>query len=312
MNDFLQLNRRHFGLGAAAVSGGLALGVRAAASTAASDFDSNIKEGFVDSGGVKIHYATMGSGPLVVMIHGFPDYWYTWRKQMAGLADKYQIVAIDQRGYNLSDKPEGADNYAVRLLVSDVRAVIKHFGRDHAIIVGHEWGGVVAWQLALNAPQFVERLIILNVPHPRGLRRELIHNPAQAAASEYVRNYQKEGFEKQLNVEELVRWVTDPEAKQKYIDAMHRSDLTAMLNYFRRNYPAPPYLEDTSPIVTTKMPVLMLYGLKDAVLLPPALNGTWDWMGEDFTLTTFPNAGHFVQQDAADLVTRTMRAWLDR
>jgi epoxide hydrolase 4 len=140
----------------------------------------------------------------------------------------------------------------------------------------------------------------------------LIHNPAQAAASEYVRNYQKEGFEKQLNVEEMVRWVTDPEAKQKYIDAMHRSDLTAMLNYFRRNYPAPPYLEDTSPIVTTKMPVLMLYGLKDAVLLPPALNGTWDWMGEDFTLTTFPNAGHFVQQDAADLVTRTMRAWLDR
>jgi pimeloyl-ACP methyl ester carboxylesterase len=312
MNDFLQLNRRHFGLGAAAVSGGLALGVRAAASTAASDFDSNIKEGFVDSGGVKIHYATMGSGPLVVMIHGFPDYWYTWRKQMVGLADKYQTVAIDQRGYNLSDKPEGVDNYAMRLLVSDVRAVIKHFGRDHAIIVGHEWGGVVAWQLALNAPQFVERLIILNVPHPRGLRRELIHNPAQAAASEYVRNYQKEGFEKQLNVEEMVRWVTDPEAKQKYIDAMHRSDLTAMLNYFRRNYPAPPYLEDTSPIVTTKMPVVMLYGLKDAVLLPPALNGTWDWMGEDFTLTTFPNAGHFVQQDAADLVARTMRAWLDR
>src|SRR5580765_1106673 len=98
--------------------------------------------GYADSNGVKIHYATMGSGPLMVMIHGFPDYWYTWRKQMEGLSDKYQCVAIDQRGYNLSDKPTGVDNYAIALLVGDVIAVIKHFGKDKAIIVGHDWGGV--------------------------------------------------------------------------------------------------------------------------------------------------------------------------
>jgi epoxide hydrolase 4 len=282
------------------------------APTRAAASDPKIEEGLADSSGVKIHYATMGSGPLVVMIHGFPDFWFTWRKQMAGLADKYQTVAIDQRGYNLSDKPKGVDKYDMRLLTADVIAVIKHFGKDKAIIVGHDWGGAVAWQLALNAPQFVERLVILNVPHPRGLRRELVHNPDQFAASDYARDFQKQGAEKQVTIEQLTGWINDPEEKVTYIDALRRSDLTAMLNYYRRNYPPPPYQDDTSPVVKLKMPVLMLYGLKDVRLLPPALNGTWDWMGEDFTLTTFPNAGHFVQHDAADLVTRTMRAWLER
>jgi pimeloyl-ACP methyl ester carboxylesterase len=283
-----------------------------AVAAAASDFDSKIKEGYADSNGVKIHYATAGSGPLIVMIHGFPDYWYTWRKQMEGLADRYQCVAIDQRGYNLSDKPEGVDNYAVPLLVGDVIAVIKHFGKDKAIIVGHDWGGVVAWQLALNAPQFVDRLIILNLPHPRGIMRELAHNPKQQAASEYARNFQKEGSEALIKPEQLAFWVTDPDAKEKYIEAFKRSDIKAMLAYYKRNYPPQPYQEDPSPVVKTQMPVLMFHGLKDTALLSDALNNTWDWMGKDLTLVTIPDAGHFVQQDAADLVTRTMRAWLAR
>ena len=316
MNDRPQMNRRTLVVGTAAVSGGLMLAsdgpFHAPAATAATHADLKVEEGFADSNGVKIHYATMGAGPLVVMIHGFPDFWFTWRKQMAGLADKYQTVAIDQRGYNLSDKPQGVDKYDMRLLTGDVIAVIRHFGKDKAVVVGHDWGGAVAWQLALNAPQFVERLVILNVPHPRGLRRELVHNPEQTAASDYARNFQQESFETQLNAEQLLAWVKDPDAKQMYFDALKRSDLTAMLNYYRRNYPSPPYQEDTSPVMKTKMPVLMLYGLKDPRLLPAALNSTWDWMGEDFTLTTFPNAAHFVQQDAADLVTRTMRAWLER
>src|SRR6202521_4497047 len=133
-------------------------------SAPASDFDSRVTEGYADSNGVKIHYASTGSGPLIVMIHGFPDFWYTWRHQMEGLADKYQCVAMDQRGYNLSDQPDGDAHYDMRLLVGDMIAVIKHLGKDKAIIVGHDWGGVVAWQLALNAPQFVDRLIILNLP----------------------------------------------------------------------------------------------------------------------------------------------------
>ncbi len=284
----------------------------AAITLQASDFESRVKQGYADSNGVKIHYATIGSGPLIVMIHGFPDFWYTWRHQMEGLADKYQCVAIDQRGYNLSDKPEGVENYDVRLLVGDVIAVIKHLGKDKAIIVGHDWGGLVAWQLALNAPQYVDRLIILNLPHPRGIGRELAHNPKQQAASQYARNFQKEGSENLVKPEQLAFWVTDPEAKPKYIEAFKRSDIKAMLSYYRRNYPREPYQEDPSPIVKTQMPVLMFHGLKDTALLSDALNNTWDWMGKDLTLVTIPDAGHFVQQDAADLVTRTMRAWLDR
>ncbi len=278
----------------------------------ASDFESRVKQGYADSNGVKIHYATIGSGPLIVMIHGFPDFWYTWRHQMEGLADKYQCVAIDQRGYNLSDKPEGVENYDVRLLVGDVIAVIKHFGKDKAIIVGHDWGGLVAWQVALNAPQYVDRLIILNLPHPRGIGRELAHNPKQQAASQYARNFQKEGSENLVKPEQLAFWVTDPEAKPKYIEAFNRSDIKAMLSYYKRNYPKEPYQEDPSPVVKTQMPVLMFHGLKDTALLSDALNNTWDWMGKDLTLVTIPDAGHFVQQDAADLVTRSMRAWLNR
>jgi epoxide hydrolase 4 len=295
-----------------AVFGLLLLSVLAVVSAHASDFDSRVKEGFVDSNGVKIHYATVGSGPLIVMIHGFPEYWYTWRHEMEGLADQYQCVAIDQRGYNLSDKPAGDENYQIKFLVGDVIAVIKHFGKDKAIIVGHDWGGAVAWGLALNAPQYVDRLIILNLPHPRGIRRELANNPKQQAASAYARNFQKEGSENTVKPEQLVFWVTDPDAKPKFLEALQRSDMKAMLAYYKENYAKEPYQEDTSPVVKTEMPVLMIHGLKDTALLSDALNNTWDWMGKDFTLVTIPEAGHFVQEDAPEMVTRTIRAWLGR
>ena len=97
------------------------------------------EHGFVDNDGVKIHYAAMGDGPLVVMIHGFPDFWYSWRHQMDGLKNDYRVVAIDQRGYNQSDKPAGNENYAMPNMVSDIAAVIEHFGVDKATVVGHEW-----------------------------------------------------------------------------------------------------------------------------------------------------------------------------
>lgn len=278
----------------------------------AGDIESRVKHGYADSNGVKIHYASLGSGPLIVMIHGFPDFWYTWRDQMEALSDKFQCVAIDQRGYNLSDKPKGVENYDVRLLVGDVAAVIKSLGKEKAIIVGHDWGGLVAWQFALNLPQMTGRLIILNLPHPRGLSRELAHNPAQQKNSQYARNFQQPDAASKLTPEGLAGWVKDPAARAKYVEAFKRSDFEAMLNYYKRNYPREPYVEDTSPVVKTQMPVLMIHGLSDTALLSGALNNTWDWMGKDLTLVTIPGAGHFVQQDASDLVSRTMRAWLLR
>jgi epoxide hydrolase 4 len=293
------------------ISKSLAL-VFAAAFAYGADIESRVQHGYADSHGVKIHYATLGSGPLIVMIHGFPDFWYTWRDQMEGLSDRYQVVAIDQRGYNLSDKPEGVENYDMRLLVGDVAAVIKSLGKDNAVIVGHDWGGAVAWQFAINVPQMTDKLIILNLPHPRGLSRELAKPASQQAKnSAYARAFQQEGSETKLTAEGLAAWVKDPAAKQKYIEAFRRSSFTGMMNYYRRNYPREPYREDTSPVVKVQAPVLEFHGLKDSALLPGALDGTWNWIEKDFTLVTVPEAGHFVQQDASSLVTRTMRSWLE-
>ncbi|HYM36058.1 MAG TPA: alpha/beta hydrolase, partial [Steroidobacteraceae bacterium] len=228
------------------------------------DIDQRVTNGYADSNGVKIHYAALGkkSNPLIVMIHGFPDFWYTWRDQMQALSKDYYVVAMDQRGYNLSDKPKGVENYDISFLVGDVIAVIKAQGRDKAIVVGHDWGGIVAWTTAMVAPQFVDKLIILNLPHPRGLSRELANNPEQQKNSQYARNFQKEGAEKNLTPELLAGFVAkDSRVKAKYVEAFKRSDFEAMLNYYKRNYPREPYVEATSPVVKVKMPVLMIHGL---------------------------------------------------
>ena len=284
------------------------------------DVFDRVKHGYATSqDGVKIHYASLGSGPLVVMIHGFPDFWYTWRKQMDALSDRYQVVAIDQRGYNLSDKPKGVENYDMRLLVGDVAAVIKSLGRDKATIVGHDWGGIVAWYFAMNLPQMTENLIILNLPHPNGLARELRNNPDQIKNSEYARNFQTKPasdptvfFGRPMTAENLSGWVRDPEARKKYVEAFQKSDFDGMLNYYKRNYPrgagtdAPPAPE----LPKVKAPVLMFHGLGDTALNASGLNDTWKWLEKDLTLVTVPGAGHFVQQDAADLVTSTMKWWM--
>lgn len=288
------------------------LALLSASAFAQTDLDTRVEHGYADSNGVKIHYASLGKGPLIVMIHGFPDYWYSWRNQMEALSATHQVVAIDQRGYNLSDKPKGVENYDMRLLVGDVVAVVKHLGRERAIIVGHDWGGAVAWTLALMRPDVVEKLIILNLPHPRGLNRELANNPQQQQNSAYARRFQQEGAHKALTAEALAGWVRDPEAKKKYVEAFQRSDFEAMLNYYKRNYPREPYTLDSSPVVKAKMPVLMIHGLDDTALLAGALNNTWDWLEKDLTLVTIPGAGHFVQQDASDMVTRSIRMWLAR
>ena len=288
----------------------LVLGISATAEADDSLHD-RVRHAHADSNGVKIHYVTLGKGPLVVMIHGFPDYWYTWRHQMAALADNFQVAAIDMRGYNRSDKPKGVEQYDLKLLVGDVAAVIKHVGAKQATIVGHDWGGMVAWQFAMALPRQCSRLIILNLPHPRGLSRELANNPQQQKNSAYARAFQLPGAHKALSAEGLARWVKNKTARAKYVEAFKRSNFEAMLNYYKKNYPRMPYKEDTSPVVRVQAPVLMFHGLNDRALLPAALNGTWKWVEKDLTLVTVPGAGHFVQQDASELVSRTMKMWLE-
>ncbi len=276
------------------------------------DLEARVEHGYADNHGVKIHYVSLGKGPLMVMIHGFPDYWYTWRHQMEALAADYQVAAMDLRGYNLSDKPKGVENYDMRLLVGDVQAVIQHAGRQKAIIAGHDWGGAIAWQFARYLPAMTDKLIILNLPHPRGLVRELVHNPQQRQHSQYARDFQREGAHQGLTAEMLSTWLPDAAPREKYIQALRRSDIEAMLHYYKRNYPREPYMEATAPVIKVQAPVLIIHGLLDQYLLPAALNNTWEWVEQDLTLVTIPGAGHFVQQEAAELVTRTIRSWLAR
>jgi len=266
------------------------------------------------NGSVKIHYVVEGKGPLVVMIHGFPDYWATWKPLMATLsAAGYRTAALDTRGYNLSDKPQGEAAYAMPNLIGDVAAVIKAEGQQNAIVIGHDWGAAIAWQVALNRPDLVNKLVIMAVPHPAGMARELASNKDQQANSQYARNFQKPGSEKMLTAEGLAGWVKDPKEKPGYVEAFRRSDFAAMMNYYRANYPkgagadapAPP---PTPPI---KVPVLVIHGMQDKALNAAGHAGTWDHVTADTTILMIPTAGHFVQHDAEKLVDRTVKDWLN-
>jgi pimeloyl-ACP methyl ester carboxylesterase len=285
-----------------------------------------IEDRYATNGDVRIHYAAAGpkDAPLIVMIHGFPDFWLTWRKQIDALDDVYRVAAMDQRGYNLSDKPAGVDAYRMPNLVADVGAVIRAEGRDKAIVVGHDWGGAVAWSVAMQQPDWVQLLVILNLPHPAGLAREIATNPDQQRNSQYAFDFQKPDAATAgsalfgpgpLTPQKLAGWVTDETVKAQYVEAFERSDIEAMLNYYKANYPrpdAPPPATPPPPPPKVKVPVLMFHGLNDQALLPGALNGTWQWVERDLTIVTIPGADHFVQQDAADLVSTTMRDWLQR
>jgi pimeloyl-ACP methyl ester carboxylesterase len=275
---------------------------------------------YVDNDGVRIHYVSAGEGPLVVFIHGFPDFWYTWRHQMEGLEDRFHVVAMDQRGYNLSDQPEGVAAYAMPLQVSDVAAVIRDTGEESATVVGHDLGGMVAWYFALSMPEMTDNLVVLNLPHPRGLARELATNPVQRENSAYARVFQEGSpgdpnvfFGRPMNPQTLSGWVTDATVRPRYLEAFEHSSFAGMLNFYKANYPplppadAPVVLPDT-PHLT--MPVLLFHGLPDPYLNSDGLSNTWDWVDADLTLVTAPGAGHFIQHGAADLVTNTLRWWL--
>ncbi len=266
---------------------------------------------FADSDGVKIHYVTMGEGPLVVFIHGFPDFWYSWHHQMDGLAGDYKVAALDTRGYNQSDKPEGQENYDMTLLVADVAAVVKSEGADKAIIVGHDWGGIIAWTFAMTMPEVVDKLIIVNLPHPKGLARELASNPEQHTNSQYARDFQQPDSHKNLDAQMLAGFVgKNLEMRAKYEKAFENSSFDAMMNYYRQNYPREPYEENVADLPKVTVPVLQFHGLTDRALHHHALNQTWEHLEKDYTLVTIPGVGHWAHHEAADLVTSTMKWWL--
>ncbi len=264
-----------------------------------------------DNDGVNIHYVTLGVGPLVVMIHGFPDFWYLWRDYLAALSGDYQVVAIDQRGYNQSDKPTGVDRYTYEFLVNDVAAVIEDTGHESATVVGHDWGGAVAWQFAMRRPEMTDQLVIFNFPHPRGLQRELALNDQQNQNSAYARRFQAEGAHLTLSAEQLAgRHGNDPVLYGRYVEALGNSDFEGMLSYYKANYPTPPYVEDDSPVVMVQAPVLEFHGLDDPYLLPGALNDTWGLLEQNLTLVTIPGVGHWAVTEASAFTIPMLETWL--
>ncbi len=275
-----------------------------------------VESKFALNGDVRIHYAASGKGPLVVMIHGYPDYSGSWDLLRPVLDDSYRVVAVDTRGYNLSDKPEGVENYEMPKLIADIDAVVRAEGYDKATVIGHDWGGSIAWMFAFYYPQRLENLIVLSTPHPSLFMREMRTNPAQQASSQYARNFQKEGSEAAMTAEGLARRVQDPAMREKYVEAFRRSSFSAMMNYYRANYPKTagpdavrPFMPD--PVPKIEVPLLVIHGMKDTALLSAGHAGTWDVGTKDSTLVMVPDAGHFVQHDAAPLVNSTIRNWLD-
>ena len=271
-----------------------------------------IRHGYAMSDEVPIHYVAAGDdGPLIVLLHGFPDYWYSWRDQIPQLASHARVVAIDQRGYNLSGHPQGVESYRMEELVGDVAAVLDHMEEPTATIIGHDWGGAVAWHFAMAHPERIDRLVVLNLPHPRGISRELANNQQQQQNSAYARHFQTAGAENSISPTSLAGWVKEPAARAKYERAMERSSLPGMLNYYRANYPRPPYQEiRDGALPTIRCPVLVVHGLDDTYLLSDGLNNTWDWIDAPCTLVTVPGAGHFVHRDRPEFVTTVIDRWL--
>src|SRR5215471_19015226 len=236
---------------------------------------------YAEVNGVRLHYVTAGEGKLIMFVHGFPEFWYEWKNQLAEFGRDYQAVAPDMRGYNLSSKPAEVDQYQVKYLVEDLRALAEKLGHKKFILVAHDWGGAVAWAFAIAHPDYLEKLIIINAPHPGVFQRELRENPAQQKASGYMlmlRGPQAEQILSANNYAALVQAVLGEglkngvfteEDKKAYIEAWSQpGSLTGGLNYYRAAKVGPPAQENdkstgnfgVAGALKVNVPTLVIWG----------------------------------------------------
>jgi len=291
--------------------------------------DAPWEHGEADVGDVRLHYAAAGpaDGDLVVLLHGFPEFWYAWRHQLPVLADAgYRVVAPDMRGYNRSDKPEGVDAYRTDALVADVVGLIHAFDRESAHVVGHDWGGGVAWATGSHRPDVVDRLAVLNAPHPASLQRELRRNPTQLRKSWYLFYFQVPRLPEfgltlgdcRLVGEVLEDGAASPAAftgreLRHFRAAFCREGApTATVNYYRaafresvrRTLSGRGYDDETVPV-----PTLVLWGERDGALSTDLLDGLEEWV-PDLRVRRFPEASHWLQADQPGAVSRRLVDWV--
>jgi epoxide hydrolase 4 len=281
-----------------------------------------------DLAGVRLHYVTKGRGRLVMFLHGFPEFWYAWKTQLDDLGRDYRAVAPDMRGYNLSSKPTDLAAYAIPHLVGDVRALADHLGAGTLTLVGHDWGGVVAWAFAIAHPDRLERLVIVNAPHPGVFARELRENPAQQQASRYMLTFRSPDAEALLSADNYARLTamftralggrfTDTD-RAAYLAAWSQPGaLTGGLNYYRAAGVGPP-AADGAPAqsfghdpsrLTVRVPTLVIWGERDTALLPGNLDGLERFV-PDLTIERVPDGSHWVIHEQPALVNRYIRDFL--
>jgi pimeloyl-ACP methyl ester carboxylesterase len=283
---------------------------------------SEITFDYAQVGGTRLHYARAGDGErLVILLHGFPEFWYSWRHQLAALSDEYTVVAPDMRGFNLSDKPTGVSDYEIDKMVDDVVGLIHHFGREKAAVIGHDWGATVAWTLAAKHPEYLWKLGALQVPPVAIWRKN--QTLRQLLASWYMFFFQVPMLpehllklndfallENALKNSTAEKNVFADEDIAKYKKAWNEPfALTAMLNYYRANIVKRFFtkLEETPKI---KVPTVFIYGEQDKAVLPETVRGIGETIDAPYEEFRVPTSAHWVQQEAAEAVTEILREFL--
>jgi pimeloyl-ACP methyl ester carboxylesterase len=277
-------------------------------------------EGYLQANGVRLHYVAAGDGPLVLLLHGFPEFWYSWRAQLPALAAAgHRAVALDLRGYNLSDKP--AYGYDVATLSADIREAISALGEREADVIGHDWGGGVAWVFAMREPDYLRRLAIINAPHPATLLRDALRHPRQLARSAYMGFFQLRGLaESAIRRDDyaLIRrtfraadrgraWLTEDDI-QRFVEAIARPGaLSAALEYYRR-LPRED-LGAASPARVITAPTLILWGELDPYLGPELVDAARPFV-RDPRIQRFPTAGHWLNQQEPERVNAALIEFL--
>jgi pimeloyl-ACP methyl ester carboxylesterase len=288
-----------------------------------------LRADFVQANGIRLHTMQAGEGPLILFLHGFPQFWYAWRHQLAEFARDHLAVAPDLRGYNLSDKPDGVDAYKARHIVADIRDLARQLnGGKPFTLVAHDWGGAVAWNLASAAPELVSRLVILNSPHPYAFWRELVHSPAQQKASEYMLKLRSPQAEARLSENGYARlWkfafgetapaFTDAD-RAAYLQAWAQPGaLTGSLNWYRASPLIPPTADDPGAArlrldpkdFMVRVPTLVIHGERDSALLTGLLDGL-EHCVPVLEIERIPEASHWVMEEMPARVNQRIRAFL--
>lgn len=276
--------------------------------------------GFLDTNGVRLHYVIQGQGPLMLFLHGFPEFWYSWRHQLDAFADRYTCVALDLRGYNDSDKPAGLAAYRLDVLVEDVRRAMAALGHDHMILVGHDWGGAIAWAFAYAHPACLQALIVMNIPHPAKFA-EGLRTPQQLLRSWYIAAFQLPLLPELLLqagdywlIEQILRGMaidksafSDADLQAYKAAAAKPGALTAMLNYYRSVVQRGQWQRSWGLL---EVPTLLIWGEDDAALGKELTVGTEDYVS-NLRLRYIPQCSHWVQQERPQQVNALMAEFLN-